>query len=1202
MPERTETGTAPETEAAPAPAAAAESPVSPPPSPHKKSHSKTSTRRKHDESGAKKKEKKSKKSKSTSPEEPARAANSSEAAAAAPAAATGALGSDPSSVCTSETDDNPDDQQPQTSAAHRHRQSHAKDVGRAVTAPPAAEGPQDDAETSAAVTSATPAPAAEKAKEQQTEAESDKADKTAAEAAALGKDYAMKMAQYDRTLAGKERATSLTATLDAARVRSCKRRSKSQQQAEALLLKGDAPAAHTDTEGATGDATPAALSPTSAAMKKANRATRIGFGGLVVSPQSAGLAAPCSNSSSSTTTSSSNEASPAAPEKKEDKEAQKTKTQTAFPYTKKDALGAGLQGRTWRGTSTETGAEVAIKDYNTRQVSLYHAGRLGAVGTLLRQLSHENVAKVLDVALAGRHVYAASEYVEGVSLRHLVDTYGPLGEPLVAACAEQVLRGLEYLHNHGVTHAALHPGNVLVALASGCCKLTDISIRTAAEAPEAGSAKDKDNKDDDDERAGAVLGAGALCGRPCYMAPEVANVYPGVVPASDVWALGATCVELATGRPPFGDQHPVAALHSVVSGAPIAALADTALTEAFRAFLGDCLTRDCTERPAPASLLGRAFIRQHCDEADVHEMTRGLVLSHMRNADPKCGGRARTPEAAAGAGPAGGVSGLLMEFTDEDETEALAMAQDPLAQLRAETDRVVDTLEEQARAEVPDLSALPRLLGSCVDAQEFLVSFFQQLRRQRDEARGDRDRDRGLLAAYKAERDTAVQTAVRVSGQAEQMLDTLRYLESYFRREGADKLATILYGRISGECLAGTQSGLLDTLVIASHKWRTAWVVLRDNLLFFYKAGAAGKPTDVLIVDAAGAAPVPDTQLRRQYAFIVAGQTLAAQGETEMWAWINKINAATPWYERKELGANTLNVAAVPTRRRNIFSKLFSADEVGLTQSLPHPPPAAGTLSPSTSFTGSPRSSHLRARQNNGSGGTGASPLAASEAGRGAGDAGARLTGTGGGRDGARADGAEQGRVFGVPIERVTAQDPAEDDTTVPAVLDVLVKDICARGLEEEGILRVSGSHSEMEEIRRVFEQTPHARDVDLRQYDVRSVGGTMKAWLREVPHGFLTCSNQRQQEIVEWSQTHQTLDTATATEYRQMLEAAMPATHLAVLRVLSRLVCSITAHADVNKMTTENVLTCLLPSMKVPTVVFIRIVQNLDLMYPSTQ
>ena len=389
-PEHTETGGAPET------GAAGESAASPPPSPHKK-HSKTSSRRKHDESGTKKKDKKSKKSKSTSPEEPARAANSSETPAAA-----AALGSDPESVCTSETDT--DDQQPQTSAAHRHRQSHAKDVGRAVTAPPAPEQ-----ETDVSSSAVTPPPAEKPNEEQQQqqqqekqqeEQESDKKeDKTAEEAAALGKDYAMKMAQYDRTLAGKERATSLTATLDAARVRSCKRRSQSQQQAEALLLKGDASAAHTDTESATGDATPAALSPTTAAVKKANRATRIGFGGLVVSPQGAGLAAPCSGPGSET----SSETSPDAPARAP----QKPHSTPAFPYTKKAALGAGLQGRTARGTSTETGAEVAIKDYDARHVSLYAARRVGAVGARLRALSHENVARVLAIACTGARVCAA---------------------------------------------------------------------------------------------------------------------------------------------------------------------------------------------------------------------------------------------------------------------------------------------------------------------------------------------------------------------------------------------------------------------------------------------------------------------------------------------------------------------------------------------------------------------------------------------------------------------------------------------------------------------------------------------------------------------------------------------------------------------------------------------------------------------------
>jgi len=108
-----------------------------------------------------------------------------------------------------------------------------------------------------------------------------------------------------------------------------------------------------------------------------------------------------------------------------------------------------------------------------------------------------------------------------------------------------------------------------------------------------------------------------------------------------------------------------------------------------------------------------------------------------------------------------------------------------------------------------------------------------------------------------------------------------------------------------------------------------------------------------------------------------------------------------------------------------------------------------------------------------------------------------------------------------------------------------------------------------------------------------------MKAWLREIPHSFLVCDAAQQQQIVEWTQAHPTLDKDLANEYRTMLEKVIPPVHLSVLRVLSQLVLDITAHEDMNKMTTDNVLTCLLPSMKIPTIIFIRLVQNFRAVFP---
>jgi len=386
----------------------------------------------------------------------------------------------------------------------------------------------------------------------------------------------------------------------------------------------------------------------------------------------------------------------------------------------------------------------------------------------------------------------------------------------------------------------------------------------------------------------------------------------------------------------------------------------------------------------------------------------------------------------------------------------------------------------------------------------------------------------------------------------------------------------------------------VDLLNVASHKRKPTWAVLRDNMLFFFKSGSVGKPTEVFLIDS-NAEPLPESTVKHPFAFTVAGQTMAASGEVEMWAWINKMNSCIPWYQTKRtddgLPPGLSAVVATPLRRKNVFLRIFSTDESNGSHSPSpqHSPGYRKTMQLSSSHASPDIISPVTPLTRTSPSGSGECPSALHVA-----DSAAVSSSL-------KVESHMEGKIFGAPIVRIVSDDPAEGDANLPAILDVLVRDIRARGLKEEGILRVPGSHSEIEAIRKVFEVSSHARDVDLKSYDVLSVGGAMKAWLREIPHSFLTCDQSHQQQIVEWTQAHQTIDESNADEFRSMLESSMPPSHVAVLRLLSQLVLDITAHEELNKMTTDNVLTCLLPSMKIPAVIFIRLVQNLNIVFPSS-
>ncbi|XP_014353913.2 breakpoint cluster region protein-like [Latimeria chalumnae] len=91
--------------------------------------------------------------------------------------------------------------------------------------------------------------------------------------------------------------------------------------------------------------------------------------------------------------------------------------------------------------------------------------------------------------------------------------------------------------------------------------------------------------------------------------------------------------------------------------------------------------------------------------------------------------------------------------------------------------------------------------------------------------------------------------------------------------------------------------------------------------------------------------------------------------------------------------------------------------------------------------------------------------------------------------------------VFGVPIGDVTKR----EGSTIPLIVQECVKEVDRRGLEEEGIYRVSGIATRVQDLKAAF--NTNAKDVSsrVREADVHVVAGTLKLYLRELPEALLT-------------------------------------------------------------------------------------------------
>ncbi|KAJ0240200.1 Mitogen-activated protein kinase kinase kinase 17 [Hirschfeldia incana] len=179
---------------------------------------------------------------------------------------------------------------------------------------------------------------------------------------------------------------------------------------------------------------------------------------------------------------------------------------------------------------------------------------------------------------------------------------GGLEEGMIAKYTREMLRGLEYVHSRGVAHCDVKGSNVVVG-EKGEAKIVDF-----------GCAKRVDPE---------VDSGGAVVGTPAFMAPEVARG-ERQGREGDIWAVGCTVIEMATGSPPWTEagESPVSVLYRVgYSGE--APEVPCLLTEEAKDFLGKCLKREAKERWTATQLLNHPFLTSKPNT----EPVSGLVSS-----------------------------------------------------------------------------------------------------------------------------------------------------------------------------------------------------------------------------------------------------------------------------------------------------------------------------------------------------------------------------------------------------------------------------------------------------------------------------------------------------------------------------------------------------------------------------------------------
>ncbi|GAA5872447.1 hypothetical protein JCM16303_004521 [Sporobolomyces ruberrimus] len=270
------------------------------------------------------------------------------------------------------------------------------------------------------------------------------------------------------------------------------------------------------------------------------------------------------------------------------------KGKPTLTYQLGECIGKGQFGICYRALNLNTGQVVAVKRIQLEGKTEAEIEQLSNEVSLLQRLNHPAIVRYQGLLRSENYLNIILEYAESGSLQTTLRQFGQLPEGLVASYVVKILEGLIYLHEQGVVHCDLKAANIL-STKTGNTKLSDFGVSLNLHAIKNTQGFGGASKD--------------VQGTPNWMAPEVIEM-KGALPASDIWSLGCTVVELIDGRPPYSDLVAMSAMFRIVedeNGPPVPSSSSPKL----RAFLARCFQKDPKNRPTATELFDDPWLLQH---------------------------------------------------------------------------------------------------------------------------------------------------------------------------------------------------------------------------------------------------------------------------------------------------------------------------------------------------------------------------------------------------------------------------------------------------------------------------------------------------------------------------------------------------------------------------------------------------------------
>lgn len=216
---------------------------------------------------------------------------------------------------------------------------------------------------------------------------------------------------------------------------------------------------------------------------------------------------------------------------------------------------------------------------------------------VMKTLDHPTILKGLGSGKYNRIPYLVTEFVDGKSLRTLIESSAPLTSDEAVSLTRKIANGMEYCHKNEVIHRDLKPENILIT-ADGQPVIMDFGLALTKGAHRV-----------------TYSNLSATMGTPDYMAPEQIEGQRGDE-RTDIYALGTILYELLSGKVPFtGDNNMVIMAQHLNATAPRLDRIRPSISPQLAAIVATCLARDPDQRYANMSALIEAF--DHPEQVDL---------------------------------------------------------------------------------------------------------------------------------------------------------------------------------------------------------------------------------------------------------------------------------------------------------------------------------------------------------------------------------------------------------------------------------------------------------------------------------------------------------------------------------------------------------------------------------------------------------